>query len=70
VANSGVTNRTREGKLRLRGAVGVAYDVDVEPYVDDLVTLGTPHQGTYAAYWALLTRVAGTCSRAVRSSRP
>lgn len=28
---------------------------DGEEYVDDLVTLGTPHQGTYAAYWALLT---------------
>ena len=28
---------------------------DGEEYVDDLVTLGTPHQGTYAAFWALLT---------------
>lgn len=28
---------------------------DGAEYVDDLVTLGTPHQGTYAAYLGLLT---------------
>ncbi|WP_458188624.1 esterase/lipase family protein [Haladaptatus sp. NG-WS-4] len=28
---------------------------DGAQYVDDLVTLGTPHQGTYAAYLGLLT---------------
>ena len=30
-------------------------ELDGDEYVDDLVTLGTPHQGTYVAYLAYVT---------------
>lgn len=29
--------------------------LDADQYVDDLVTLGTPHQGSYLAYWGVAT---------------
>jgi triacylglycerol esterase/lipase EstA (alpha/beta hydrolase family) len=43
--------------------------LDAAPLVDDVVTLGTPHRGTYAAYLGLLPRAAGSWSLVVTSSR-